>query len=185
MSEPDPPRPDARTRILDAAERLSAEAGNAATSIRRITGEAKVPVALVSHHFGSKRGLMEAVHQRALSSGGMSRERYLDRLARAADGRPVAVAMRVEAFVSSAPRLRGADSIPGADFKHLIGRAFYDPGPGAEPFFPAEYADAVERCKRFRAPGGMGRNRAKAQPRGGWRADRLCFCGWQRACAKV
>ena len=55
--------PDAKTRILDAAERLFMENGYAATSIRMITGAAGVPVALVNYHFGTKQGLMEAVYQ--------------------------------------------------------------------------------------------------------------------------
>jgi AcrR family transcriptional regulator len=48
--------PDAKTRILDAAERLFMENGYAATSVRMITGAAGVPVALVNYHFGSKQG---------------------------------------------------------------------------------------------------------------------------------
>jgi hypothetical protein len=71
--------PDAKTRILDAAERLFMENGYAATSVRMITGAAGVPVALVSYHFGSKQGLMEAVYERALGSRGGSRVSYLDR----------------------------------------------------------------------------------------------------------
>lgn len=38
MGRPENPLPDAKTRILDAAERLFMENGYAATSVRMITG---------------------------------------------------------------------------------------------------------------------------------------------------
>lgn len=148
MSAPEKSQPDARTRILDAAERLFTESGYAATSIRPITGEVAVPVALENYHFGSRRGLMEAVFQRTLGSGGASRVRDLDRLEQAAGGEALAVETLVEAFASSALRLRQNDSIAGTVCKQLIGRAFDNPGPGTEELDPAEYVEAVERYKQ-------------------------------------
>ena len=53
-----------RQRILDAAERLFAQRGFHGVSIRDITGEAGVDVALANYHFGSKQGLLEAVFTR-------------------------------------------------------------------------------------------------------------------------
>jgi AcrR family transcriptional regulator len=53
-----------RERILDAAEKLFAERGYHGVSIRDVTGAADVDVALVSYHFGSKQGLLEAVFLR-------------------------------------------------------------------------------------------------------------------------
>jgi AcrR family transcriptional regulator len=50
-----------RERILDAAEHLFAQRGFHGVSIRDITGRADVDVALANYHFGSKRGLLEAV----------------------------------------------------------------------------------------------------------------------------
>lgn len=140
--------PDAKTRILDAAERLFMENGYAATSIRMITGAAGVPVALVNYHYGSKQGLMEAVYARALGGRGGSRVGYLDRLEEAAGGAPIAVDVLVDAFLSTALRLTRQDNISGEVFKQLIGRAFYEPGPGTEAFFPAEYREAVDRYRQ-------------------------------------
>ena len=140
--------PDAKTRILDAAERLFMENGYAATSVRAITGAAGVPVALVNYHFGSKQGLMEAVYARALGSRGGSRVGYLDKLEAEADGKPIAVDVLVDAFLSSALRLTRKDTISGEVFKQLIGRAFYEPGPGPEAFFPDEYREAVDRYRQ-------------------------------------
>ena len=50
-----------RARILDAAERLFAQKGHEATSLREITTEAQVNLASVHYHFGSKDGLVQAV----------------------------------------------------------------------------------------------------------------------------
>lgn len=45
---------DTVERILDAAETLFAEKGFAETSLRLITSKAKVNLAAVNYHFGSK-----------------------------------------------------------------------------------------------------------------------------------
>jgi hypothetical protein len=52
-----------KERILDAAERLFARDGFYGISVRDITEEAGVDVALVSYHFGGKRELFTAVFQ--------------------------------------------------------------------------------------------------------------------------
>ncbi len=140
--------PDAKTRILDAAERLFMENGYAATSVRMITGAAGVPVALVNYHFGSKQGLMEAVYERALGARSGSRVSYLDKLEAEAGGQAIPVDVLVDAFLSSALRLTRKDTISGEVFKQLIGRAFYEPGPGTEAFFPIEYREAVDRYRQ-------------------------------------
>jgi AcrR family transcriptional regulator len=54
-------RPDTKTRILDAAEKLFGMSGFDATSLRDITAEAQVNLAAVNYHFQSKESLMEAV----------------------------------------------------------------------------------------------------------------------------
>jgi AcrR family transcriptional regulator len=57
-------RPDTKTRILDAAEKLFGENGFDATSLRDITTEADVNLAAVNYHFQSKESLIEAVLMR-------------------------------------------------------------------------------------------------------------------------
>jgi AcrR family transcriptional regulator len=53
-------------RLLDAAERLLAERGLAATSVRAVCAEAGANVAAVHYHFGSKDALVEAVLKRRM-----------------------------------------------------------------------------------------------------------------------
>lgn len=58
---------DTVTRILDSAEELFAEKGFAETSLRMITTRAKVNLAAVNYHFGSKKDLIQAVFARFLT----------------------------------------------------------------------------------------------------------------------
>lgn len=51
----------ARGRILDAAQKLFAEDGFAATATKRIGEEAGVPSGLIFYHFETKQGLLEAL----------------------------------------------------------------------------------------------------------------------------
>jgi len=58
--------PDTKDRILDTAERLFAEQGYAATSLRSVTSEAEVNLAAVNYHFGSKDALLVALLHRRI-----------------------------------------------------------------------------------------------------------------------
>lgn len=69
-----------RERILDAAERLFARRGFHGVSIRDITGEAGVDVALANYHFGSKQGLLESVFSRRAEDLNAERLARLDAL---------------------------------------------------------------------------------------------------------
>jgi AcrR family transcriptional regulator len=53
--------PSVRDRILTVAERLFAEHGMAGVGLRAISAEAKVNLASIAYHFGSKDGLLEAL----------------------------------------------------------------------------------------------------------------------------
>jgi AcrR family transcriptional regulator len=55
---PTPVGDETRTRILDAAERLFAERGIEAVSVRSVLAAAGVNVALAHYHFGSREGLI-------------------------------------------------------------------------------------------------------------------------------
>ena len=68
---------NARGRLLDAAEKLFAERGFEATSVRDITAEAKCNLAAVNYHFGSKEDLYEATFVRLARELRTWRERRL------------------------------------------------------------------------------------------------------------
>ena len=71
---------DTRERILSAAEALFMDRGFASTSLRMITARAKVNVAAVNYHFGSKDALIQEVFERHLAPLNQARIAYLDRL---------------------------------------------------------------------------------------------------------
>src|SRR3984957_15832241 len=77
------PKPG-KERILDAAERLFARHGFYGISVRDITEEAGVDVALVSYHFGGKRELFAAVFQRRAELLNPERLAMLEEVRRAA-----------------------------------------------------------------------------------------------------
>jgi AcrR family transcriptional regulator len=117
---------DTRRRILDAAERLFAREGFEATSLRQITAAARVNLAAVNYHFGSKDVLIREVLARRI--GPVNRER-LARLAACqarAGKRPPAVAEIIRAFVEPVLELR-SDPEAGQAFARLMGRSFFEP----------------------------------------------------------
>lgn len=87
-------RPDTKTRILDAAEKLFGENGFDATSLRDITTEADVNLAAVNYHFQSKDSLIDATILRTAAPVNQKRIAMLD----AAGPKPT-VEQIVEAFV--------------------------------------------------------------------------------------
>ncbi len=136
-------RRDAKERIFDAAEKLFTEQGYASTSMRMIACEAGVPLASINYHFGSKRDLMEAIYQRVLGADGR-RSDYLDKLEREAGGAPLTVTRIVQTFIESTLRLSRKDTVSGAVFKQLIGRAYFEPG---DDFIPDEYVRIMSRYR--------------------------------------
>lgn len=58
-----PGNPDTRTQILAAAQTLFAEKGFRATTLRSIADAAGVNVALISHYFGGKQQLFDAIQE--------------------------------------------------------------------------------------------------------------------------
>lgn len=74
------PAPDTRQRILTAAALLFAERGFSETSLRTITSAAEANLAAVNYHFGSKKGLIQAVFAEYLSPFCQTLEKLLNDL---------------------------------------------------------------------------------------------------------
>src|SRR5690554_7975585 len=79
---------DTVDRILDAAEELFAERGFSETSLRMITSKAKVNLAAVNYHFGSKNALIHAVFARFLTPFSATLETAFDELEAKCHGKP-------------------------------------------------------------------------------------------------
>lgn len=120
-----------RAALLDAAERLIAEHGIGAASVRAITQEAGANVASVHYYFGSKEALARAVYARRFGPINAERLHRLDTCeAAAGDGAPDLRCL-IEAF--AAPALEALRDGAGPMLAGLIGRALAEPsGEGIE-----------------------------------------------------
>lgn len=139
--------PDTRERILATAETLFMERGYAATSLRMITAKAKVNLAAVNYHFGSKDSLIREVFERRLGPLNAARLAYLDRLEQKAQGRPLAVEQIVEAIVVPVLQVSRDPLGGGAVFLRLLGRAISEPAHFVRETLPAYYRDVIVRFK--------------------------------------
>ena len=119
--------PQTRHRLLDAAERLFAQHGIDATSLRAITAEAGTNLASVHYHFGSKEALVDAVIARRLGPINRERLRLLDKAEAAAGEGPAELDAIVEAFVEPALRLVRDPDHGGTDFVRLMAQVHGGP----------------------------------------------------------
>ena len=104
-------------KILDAAERLFAQNGFSATSMRAITRLAGVNLAAVNYHFGNKKELLKAVYQRRL--GEINQKRLLE-LERLKSKGSISIEALVEIFIKPALQLQSKD------FIKLLGRSYIE-----------------------------------------------------------
>jgi AcrR family transcriptional regulator len=119
--------PDTRTRLLDAAERLFAEHGIAATSVRQITAEADANIAAVNYHFGSKAGLIEDVYARRIRPLNEERIRRLHEVEAAAAGGAPSLEGILAAFLAPVAELGREPQRGGPPFLQLMARAAMEP----------------------------------------------------------
>ncbi len=112
---------DTKELILDAAERLFAENGIDAVSLRTIISEAGVNLAAIHYHYGSKDLLIKEVFGRRIRPVNRQRLMLLDECeARAGQG-PLPIEDVLRAFFSPAIRL-SHDKERGHIFMRLCGR---------------------------------------------------------------
>jgi AcrR family transcriptional regulator len=109
---------ETKQKILDTAERLIAEQGYAATSLRHIIAEAGVNLAAIHYHFGSKEELLDEIVQRKAEPVNQQRLAWLDRIEREAAPAPPAVDSVLESFLL--PMAEAADRNPS--FVPFMGR---------------------------------------------------------------
>jgi AcrR family transcriptional regulator len=113
---------ETRDRILDAAERLFAERGYVATSLRSIMAEAGVNVAAIHYHFHSKESLLEAILLRRLDPANRERLSALDDYEASVGDGPLDVDRILEAFLYPTFRMAADPASGGYTFISLLGR---------------------------------------------------------------
>ena len=118
---------DTRERLLDASERLFAQHGIDATSLRHITAEASANLASVNYHFGSKEALLREVFARRIGPVNQERLQLLDACEGTAGAGPSSLECILEAFVAPALRLRLDPAHGGEPFMCLMGRLHTEP----------------------------------------------------------
>ena len=114
---------DTVERILDAAEILFADKGFAETSLRLITSKAKVNLAAVNYHFGSKKSLIQAVFARFLGPLCANLEEELDRLA-SLGGPALTLEQLLEMLVQQTLAVKPRSGNDLSIFMRLLGLSF-------------------------------------------------------------
>ena len=112
---------ETKERLLDVAERLFADFGYKATSLRDITSEAGVNLASVNYHFGSKDALLTALLDRRFAPVNRRRLELLEELEASEDG-AVDLQDLVRAFLSPPFELHQGDTEDRRTFLRLVGR---------------------------------------------------------------
>lgn len=121
MVQPREPRPDRKQAILLAAEKLFAQRGYHAVTIRAIAQEAKVPLALVGYYYGQKHELFQAIFEHWNST---IEERLAALRGVAADASADdALRLIIEAFTGPVLRLRA--SAEGEYYALLVARELH------------------------------------------------------------
>ena len=115
------PRADRKQAILLAAEKLFAQRGYHAVTIRQIADEAAVPLALVGYYYGQKHELFHAIFEH----WNRTIEERLEGLRSVAADAPAEDALRliIEAFTGPVLRLRASSE--GEYYALLVARELY------------------------------------------------------------
>jgi AcrR family transcriptional regulator len=109
---------ETREKILDSAEKLFAEQGYAASSLRHIIADAGVNLAAIHYHFGSKEELLDEVILRRLRPVNEVRAEMLQRLEAEAGDSQVSLEKTLEAFLLPAADL----AVQHPQWVRLMGR---------------------------------------------------------------
>jgi len=136
---------DTKRDILDAAEQLFAVKGPHATSLRQIIGRAKVNLAAVHYHFGSKDSLLQAVMARRLVPLNAERLALLEEQERKCGRRVIPLRKVLVALVGPALRLSRNPQKGGAVFMQLLGRCFMEPDPKIQAMLDRQLQEVAGR----------------------------------------
>ncbi len=136
---------DTKTVILDAAEQLFAVQGPNATSLRQVIAKAKVNLAAIHYHFGSKESLMQAVLSRRLVPLNAERLALLETYEHKSGERAVSLPKVLEALVGPALRLSRDPKRGGTIFMRLLGRCVLEPDKTIQTMLNHQFHYVLER----------------------------------------
>jgi AcrR family transcriptional regulator len=136
---------DTKSRILDVAEELFGEQGFDRVSIRAITRRAKVNLAAINYHFGSKEDLIAAVFERRVVPVNEARLAALDMVEKAAGKKRPKLEDILEAFIRPALQSFLKASKGGTAFSKLFGRCLSEPSPEVEALLKRQFEPLAER----------------------------------------
>lgn len=133
---------DTSDQILDTAERLFAEHGIDAVSLRTLTADAGVNLASVHYHFGSKEALVTAVFDRRVDRLNRERLEMLDAVERKAGDGPLPLEDVLRAFFTPAIQ---TSLQAGSAFMRLCGRMHSEPAEYVQKYFDEKFGPVIER----------------------------------------
>ena len=136
---------DTKTKILNAAEYLFASRGPNATSLRQVISRAKVNLAAIHYHFGSKESLLQAVLSRRLVPLNAERLALLDKYERKSGKRAMPLPKILEALGGPALRLSRDPQQGGAVFMRLLGRCVLEPDEKIQTMLNHQFHYVLER----------------------------------------
>ena len=136
-------------RILDAAEELFAERGFSETSLRMITSKAKVNLAAVNYHFGSKNALIQAVFARFLTPFSSTLDRAFDDLEARCGDTPPTLNQTLWVLTESAIRMPQRSERGLSIFMRLLGLAYTQSQGHLRKFLEQQYSNPFGRFMRL------------------------------------
>jgi len=133
---------DTKTKILDAAEKLFAQKGFDAVSLRNIVEIAKVNLAAVHYHFGSKQALLHKVVSRRFRPINKERLNMLENARNKAGKNKLKLEVVLESLFFPIFRAQ-ANPKAGISFTRLIGRVVFDRNKELQKFMLSELTEVI------------------------------------------
>ena len=134
-----------RQRILGAAGKVFAQGGYRAMTLRQVTHEAKVNLAAVNYHFGSKMNLMRALLRDRFEPINQQRRQLLDQQVKAHAPDPVPLSIIYDTLFRPLFTGIGSASDNDTNLIQIIGRALTEPAEFIRGLHKEFFADISKR----------------------------------------
>lgn len=139
------PPTDTRDRLLDIAERLFAERGLDAVSVRDIIGAAGANLGAINYHFGTKEKLIVAVLERRMAPLGQRCLQGLAAAEQAAGNKRPTLEAVLEALFRAEVEQAMDPARGGATFGKLMARCFVEAKPAVEKAVRTHFEPVMRR----------------------------------------